>query len=174
MELAWSESTESPLRGQCCIRVQVSRKFGWGPGAEERGPLQGSMGCGEGCKTLVSRLSWKPSFRGNSLWDYRLFRNKPSFSIAIEYGFLFGFNVGDSTMYRIATKPHALRLLILWKQSELVADDWEPSALLFPPFSSPVWPVFNWMCPTMTSHSTSPRPILSSTFPLLVYDNILF
>ena len=172
MELAWSESTESPLRpvlhkdtGEQEVRMRA-----WGRGAR---PLQGSMGCGEGCKTLVSRLSWKPSFRGNSLWDYRLFRNKPSFSIAIEYGFLFGFNLGDSTMYRIATKPHALRLLILWKQSELVADYLEPSTLLFPPFSSPIWPVFTWTCPTMTSDSTSPRPILSSTF-LLVYGNILF
>lgn len=57
-------------------RASLQRAHSEGPGTGEQkvhmraqsrgveGSLQGSTGCSEGCKTLVSRLSWKPKFRG--------------------------------------------------------------------------------------------------------------
>lgn len=147
-----------------------------GPRAEQRGPLPGCRGHGQGYGSDVSRLSQQSSFTWNSLLNYRLFRNKSSFSTELSYwiGSPFGLKLGDSATHRIAIKPHTLRLLLLREQVRAHGTAAATICFALLSFSVRAWPVFYWTCPTMTSYSTWPRLILSSsTFPLLFYDNIL-
>lgn len=137
----------------------------------------GYRGCGEGCKSEVSRLSQEWNFRGSSLQNYRLF----SYNSSVVFCFCFSLRVV------LLNRIHSLDLTWITHQcigynkaTCLEACDSQkevwlaPSPVFFPSSSSLIWPIFNWICPTMTSPSRYPKLILSSTYPLLLYDNIHF